>query len=205
LIFFEFSDAVVLVLGSTYKVVAWNQVHIDETSRHVLLVLGTNCTYAWRINALDVVWLLLLRLFEFVVEGLELLRLFIHRVGTRTRSRASICVTTLELVHILVLWVKSFLSYRYLWTQSVQRSFVRTLLVLLHQQVWLVNFALIKIRHLFVGHLLIGTFAHAFSLLLLIETSDALFGLRHFLSWWIISGMHFCNIPLGCGRAWVVP
>lgn len=179
----------------------------------MLLVLWSNISRTGRVDALRVSsFLLMLWLFKLIIEGLKLMRLFVYPVSCVWGALESV-VTVLENV-CLILSSQCFLSNLYFWTESIQRSLVRALLVLLDHEVRWSHLTIIEIGHLVVRHLLVSTLAHTFSLLLdgIIQISpdlllnnsvETFLRLGHLVGWIYLKA--FGIVTLGGRRAWVVP
>ena len=140
------------------------------------------------------------------------MRLFVYPVSCVWGALESV-VTVLENV-CLILSSQCFLSNLYFWTESIQRSLVRALLVLLDHEVRWSHLTIIEIGHLVVRHLLVSTLAHTFSLLLdgIIQISphlllnnsvETFLRLGHLVGWIYLKA--FGIVTLGGRRAWVVP
>lgn len=138
--------------------------------------------------------------------------LFVYPVSCVWRALESV-VAVLENV-CLVLSSQGFLSNLYFWTESIQWSLVRALLVLLDHEVRWSHLTIIEIWHLVVRHLLVSTLAHTFSLLLdgIIQISphlllnnsvETFLCLGHLVGWIYLQA--FGIVTLGGRRAWVVP
>ena len=100
------------------EIIVLKQVHIVETSGYVLLILRANISDTGSIDTLWVsILLLMLGLLELIVEGLELMRLFIYAVSWAWGALEGM-VAVLENV-TLVLGCKGFLCNWDFWTKSV--------------------------------------------------------------------------------------